>query len=135
MNPQQPPTHRAGGATVEFSMMKTCRFLFLLGALLGLSGCPETPCSSGGSTSAPRGLQPGVILVGEETRLRVSPLLGDACGAENPESPSSLTVEVSGPDNLLVPSQATLGNPPRASATLAFTPDKPGRYHVFAAFD
>ncbi len=114
-------------------MMKICRFFLLLGALLGLPGCPEPPC--GGSIGAPASQQPGVILVGDEARLRVSPVINDGCSTENVESPSSLTVEVSGPDNLPVSSHATLGNPPRASATVTFTPDKPGRYHVFAAFD
>lgn len=116
-------------------MMKTCRFLFLLGALLGLSGCPEPPCGIGGSPPNPGGLQPGVVLMGEEARLRISPLLMDGCGVENPESPSALTVEVSGPDNLPVPSQAALGTSARSSATVIFTPEQPGRYHVFAAFD
>jgi len=116
-------------------MMKTCRFLFLLGSLLGLSGCPETPCFDGGDTSVPPpGANSGVSLVGEEVRMHVSPILSDACGKENPERPSSLTVEVSDPDNLTVPSEAALGNPSSSAATVVFTPDKPGRYHVFAAF-
>lgn len=115
-------------------MMKTCRILLLLGALLGLSGCPELPCNID-SIGVPGVVQPGVILVGEQARMRVSPLLTGACGNETPESPSSLTAEVSGPDNLPVPSEATLGKPARSSGTVTFTPDKPGRYHVFAAFD
>jgi hypothetical protein len=112
-------------------MMKTCRFLFLLGALLGLSGCPDTPCfGSGGST--PRPSSPRLALVGEQVRLQVPPSTDNDCSDEQPES---LSVEVYGPDNLLVPSQGTLGNPASAVATVRFTPDKPGRYHVFAAFD
>ena len=40
-------------------------------------------------------------------------------------------MEVSGPDNLPVPAQHAFGSP----STVTFTPDKPGRYHVLAAFD
>jgi len=118
---------------MEYSMMKTCRFLFLLGALLGLSGCPDTPCFGGGNSvvAAP---QPGVIIVGEQVRLQLSPMLENTCGTLG-ASPESLTVEVYGPDNLPVESQSTLGNPSSTRATVKFTPDKPGRYHVFAAFD
>ncbi|HYI01562.1 hypothetical protein [Hyalangium sp.] len=115
-------------------MTKMCRFLFFLGALLGLSGCPDTPCFGGGSTVAPPS-QGGVILVGEQVRLQVSPTLNSGCGLEAEARPATLTVEVYGPDNQLVESQATLGNPSSALATLKFTPDKPGRYHIFAAFD
>jgi hypothetical protein len=114
-------------------MMMLCRFLFLLGALLGLSGCPDEPCITD-SIGIPTP-QPGVIVVGEEARMRVTPLILGDCGSENPESPHTLSVEVSGPDNLPVPNQSALGKPPRASATVTFTPDKPGRYHVFAAFE
>jgi hypothetical protein len=115
-------------------MMKLFRILFLLGALLGLSGCPGEPCFSD-SIGMPGPASPGVIMVGEETRTRVSPFVPGACGSENPESPRSLSVEVSGPDNLPVPNEAELGKPPRAAATVTFTADKPGRYHVFAAFE
>ncbi len=116
-------------------MMKTCRILFLLGALLGLSGCPEPPCFVGAEPPPLGGGNSGVILVGEQASMRVSPKFSDGCGNETPERPSSLSVEVSGPDNLTVPSEAVLGNPFSASSTVTFTPDKPGRYHVFAAFD
>jgi hypothetical protein len=115
-------------------MTKTCRFLFLLGVLLGLSGCPDTPCINGGSTVSPAS-QAGVILVGERVSLRVSPTLDSGCGLESDVRPATLTLEVYGPDNQLVESQATLGNPSSSSATLTFTPDTPGRYHIFAAFD
>lgn len=115
-------------------MMKLYRFLFLLGALLGLAGCPDEPCFSD-SIGMPGPAQPEVIVVGEEARMRVSPLLPGSCGVANPESPHTLSVEVSGPDNLPVPNQSALGKPPRASATVTFTPDKPGRYHLFAAFE
>lgn len=115
-------------------MMKLCRFLFLLGALLGLAGCPDEPCFTD-SIGLPGPPPPGVIVVGEEASMRVTPLVFGGCGTENPESPQTLSVEVYGPDNLPVPSQSALGKPSRASATVTFTPDKPGRYHVFAAFE
>lgn len=115
-------------------MLKTCRFLLLLGALCGLTGCPDTPCFDGGVGVFP-GLQPGVIVVGEPVRLEVAPSVVGACGQRFDTNPESLTVEVYGPDNQLVASQATLGNPTSALAIVRFTPDKPGRYHIFAAFD
>jgi len=114
-------------------MTKLCRFLFLLGALLGLSGCPE-PCFTD-SIGGPGPTPPAVILVGEPASMRVSPVVFGSCGSELPESPHSLSVEVYGPDNLPVPSQSALGTPPRAAATVTFTADKPGRYHVLAAFE
>lgn len=115
-------------------MLKTCRFLLLLGALWGLTGCPDTQCFDGGVAVFP-GAQPGVIVVGEPVRLEVAPSLVSACGQRFDTNPESLTVEVYGPDNQLVTSQATLGNPTSALAIVKFTPDKPGRYHIFAAFD
>ncbi|KFE60839.1 hypothetical protein [Hyalangium minutum] len=115
-------------------MLKTCRFLLLLGVLWGLTGCPDTPCFDGGVGVFP-GAQPGVILVGEPARLEVAPSAVSACGQQFDTTPESLTVEVYGPDNQPVASQATLGNPTSALAIVKFTPDKPGRYHVFAAFD
>jgi hypothetical protein len=73
--------------------------------------------------------------VGEQVSMGLSPNLADGCRFEPQGTPDTLTVEVSGPDNLPVPAEATLGNPPTATASLKFSPDKPGRYHIFAAFD
>ena len=120
------------------SMLKTWYFLFLLGALLGLSGCPDQTCvADGGVPSTPSSSPPppSLVLVGEQVSLRVSPAFLNTCGTEALESPSRLAVEVYGPDNLLVENQATLGNPATSRATVKFTPEEPGRYHIFAAFE
>ncbi|HEX8702878.1 MAG TPA: hypothetical protein VF815_28845 [Myxococcaceae bacterium] len=115
--------------------MKIHRLLPLLVALAGLTGCPEEPCFSGGGvivTPQP----PGMILVGEETTLRVSPNLGFSdCGSGEIATPESLTVEVYDPDNQLVENESSLGNPSTNLSTLRFTATKPGRHHVFVAFD
>jgi hypothetical protein len=114
-------------------MLKICRFLLLWGALPWLTGCPETPCFGGAIVNP--GPQPGIIVVGEPARLDVAPSLSSGCSNLSDTSPESLTVDVYSPDNLPVASQVTLGNPVSAVSTVKFTPDKPGRYHVFAAYD
>lgn len=113
-------------------MPKIRRFLFL-GALTWLTGCPETPCFDGAIANP--GPQPGIILVGEPARLELAPLMSGACTNAPDTDPESLTVDIYSPDNLSVASQVTLGNPLSAVSTVKFTPDKPGRYHVFAAYD
>lgn len=113
-------------------MLKTCRFL-LLGALPWLTGCPAFPCSDGAVVDP--GPQPGIILVGEPARLEIAPALSSACLNAESADPESLTVDIYSPDNLPVANQVTLGNPVSAVSTVKFTPDKPGRYHVFAAYD
>lgn len=115
-------------------MMTTCRFFLLLGALLGLSGCPGgADCVVDAVPRPPQ--RPGLILVGQEVHLKLTPSVSGMCGGERLELPRSFEVEVSGPDNLPVPSQATLGAPPNTPAHLKFTPDQQGRYHIFAAFE
>lgn len=115
--------------------MNTLRFLCLLGALLALSGCPDTPCP-GGTTEVPTNALTNLILVGENVRLSVSPTTRLDCDGNSIDSnPETLTVELSDPDNLPVESQSALGKPSSRSATIQFTPEKQGRYHVFAAFD
>jgi hypothetical protein len=78
-----------------------------------------------------------VVIVGEQVNLFIAPQIPGGCGTEleAPPVPTNLSVEVAGPDNLPVQHQARIGTPTTSSATLQFTPDKPGRYHVFAAFD
>lgn len=114
-------------------MLKICRFLLLWGALPWLTGCPDTPCFGGAVVNL--GQQPGIILVGEPARLEVAPSLASACSNTADTNPESLTVDVYSPDNLPVANQVTLGNPVSAVSTVKFTPEKPGRYHVFAAYD
>jgi hypothetical protein len=114
--------------------MKIHRLFPLLVALVGLSGCPnEEPCFGSGVVSGQ--IQPGMILVGEETTLRIAPNIVSGCGPEEAPTPTSLTVEVYDPDNLPVEHDSRLGTPTTASNTIRFTARKPGRHHVFVAFD
>jgi hypothetical protein len=113
--------------------MKIHRLLPLLAALPGLTGCPTEPCFSGGvgSTAMP----PGMILVGEETRLQLSPNLQFGCEGTEAATPTSLTVEVYDADNQPVEHQSSLSATSTGAATIRFTARKPGRHHVFVAFD
>lgn len=114
--------------------MKPLRLLPLLVALAGLSGCDgddELCFPNGVGSPAP---PPGMILVGEETTLRLSPILVGGCRTEQP-APESFSVEVNDPDNQPVEHQSALGRPATGSSSIRFTPSKPGRHHVFAAFD
>jgi hypothetical protein len=113
-------------------MMKIHRLLPLLVALPGLSGCPSSPCFDSGVGSSP--MPPGMILVGEETRLLVSPQFQFGCEEEAPASPTSVTVEVYDPDNQPVEHTSSLVST-SLTATILFTARKPGRHHVFVAFD
>ena len=116
--------------------MKLYRLFPLLMALVGLTGCPTEDCFGGGVV-VPQ-MQPAMILAGEETTLRIAPNLGFVgCEGEGQEVaiPASLTVEVYDPDNQLVESHSSLGNPSTSLSTIRFTATKPGRHHVFAAFD
>jgi hypothetical protein len=116
------------------STMKIHRLFPLLVALVGLPGCPDEPCFGGGVS--PIQQQPGVILVGEETTLRVAPILPFSCqSGEEVPTPTSFTVEVYDADNQLVESHSSLSRPSTGLSTISFTPSKPGRHHVFAAFD
>jgi hypothetical protein len=113
--------------------MKPLRLLPLLVALAGLSGCDgdEDACffPDVGASVPP----PGMILVGEQTTVRLSPNLIGGCGTVE-AVPDSLSVEVYDPDNQPVAHSAGLGAPGSASV-IRFTASKPGRHHVFVAFD
>lgn len=116
-------------------MMKAWRILCLLGALVGLAGCPDTPCLV---DVAPGSAASGITMVvaGEPTSLRFSPVIPVDCDTSDRQAlPASLSVEVYGPDNLPVASEASFTGNSRSSATVKFTPTQAGRYHVFAAFD
>ena len=113
--------------------MKLLRLLPLLVALTGLSGCDggDDACffPDVGASVPPS----GIILAGELTTLRLSPNLIGSCGSVQ-AVPDSLSVEVSDPDNQPVENQAALGAP-GSSSVIRFTPSKPGRHHVFVAFE
>ncbi|KFE72187.1 putative lipoprotein [Hyalangium minutum] len=115
--------------------MKLWRCLFLLGALVGLAGCPDTPCVADAPSVGSSGSTPTMVLVGEQVNVRFAPSIAPDCGSSEPQQlPSSLSVEVYGPDNQLVASETVFTSNSRSSATVKFRPEKPGRYHVFAAF-
>jgi hypothetical protein len=116
------------------STMKIHRLFPLFLALAGLTGCPDEPCFGGGVSVSQQ--QPGVILVGGETILRVAPNLSFGCeSGEEVPTPASFTVEVYDADNQPVENHASLARPSTGLSTISFTPSKPGRHHIFAAFD
>src|SRR5687768_7531208 len=97
---------RGGGV----STMKIHRLFPLLVALVGLSGCPETPCFGGGVSVGQQ--QPGMILVGEEASLRIAPNVPFSCeGNEEVPIPTSFTVEVYDADNQPVEHNSSLARP------------------------
>jgi hypothetical protein len=117
-------------------MMKAWRFLCLLGALVGLTGCPETHCAVDVAPPGASSSEISMVVTGEQVSLRFSPSIAPDCGPSEPQPlPSSLSVEVYGPDNQLVPSEVSFIGSSRSSSTVKFTPTQAGRYHVFAAFD
>lgn len=116
--------------------MKLWRCLLFLGALVGLTGCPDTPCVADVPPQGSSGFAPTMVVVGEQVSLRVAPSIAPDCGSSQPQQlPSSLSVEVYGPDNLPVASETVFTSNSRSSSTIKFRPQTPGRYHVFAAFD
>ncbi len=111
--------------------MKTLRLLCLLAAFIPLAGCPGDPCFTD-SIGIPEP-QHQLALVGRQVELTLFPFVPGNCdGSDIPGSPTSLVAEVSDPDYLSVPVQTSLRAP--SSASLRFTPQQPGRYHIFAAF-
>jgi hypothetical protein len=77
--------------------------------------------------------QPAVVLVGQTARLQILPLPPSRCGGSTNARPTSVTAEIEGPEGLLLASQITLGLE-GSSATLEFTPERPGPHHVLVAF-
>ncbi|SEL30521.1 hypothetical protein SAMN05444354_105170 [Stigmatella aurantiaca] len=114
--------------------MSRGRLLALPGALALLVGLPACPDPIGCTTSP--ALPPSVtelMLVGVPTHLTVHAAL-PGCIPEAPR-PSSLAVELSGPDNLPVPVQKAFEPANPTLGVLHFIPEQAGRYHLFAAFD
>jgi hypothetical protein len=114
-------------------MKKIHRLFPLLVSLAGLSGCSEEPCFGAGIVTGT--MPPTMILVGAETAFHAMPSLPDFCRPEEVPTPTSLTVEVTDPDNQPVQHSARLGNPASTPGTIRFTASKPGRHHVFIAFE
>jgi hypothetical protein len=99
---------------------------------LSLCACTSQPCTFSDSIS---NQLPGLLLVGEPSSMFLRSLTGDTCEAKEALMPTGISVEVSDPDQQPVESHVELGVPVRGSATISFTPRKPGSHHVFAAFE
>ena len=116
--------------------MKAWRFLCLLGALVGLAGCPDTDCTVDVAPPGAVNSEISVVVTGEPVSLRFAPSIAPDCDASEPQPlPTAVSAEVYGPDNQLVASEVSFANSSRSSSTVKFTPTQAGRYHVFAAFD
>ncbi|SEU34657.1 hypothetical protein [Stigmatella erecta] len=114
--------------------MSPGRLLAPLGALAllaGLPGCPDPiGCAEG---PAPQPFVMELVLVGAPARVMVQAAM-PGCSPEQTR-PSSLAVELSGPDNLPVPVQKAFDPATPTLSVLHFLPQQAGRYHLFAAFD
>ncbi|MBN1206551.1 MAG: hypothetical protein JXB05_16815 [Myxococcaceae bacterium] len=71
--------------------------------------------------------------MGQKTRLQIEALLSASCGGTTHTRPTSVTAEVEGPGGQLIASQITLAST-GATATLEFTPERPGPHHILVAF-
>jgi hypothetical protein len=105
-------------------------------ALLGLSGCseePSFPCSVPPPEPVPLDEQPGLLRVGQQARLSITPLSpASGCGGAEETWPSAVTAEVEGPEGP-VQSEIALGSQ-GSPAILRFTPERPGPHHLLVAF-
>jgi hypothetical protein len=119
------------------SRVGTLHRVMALLALLGLSGCSEEPsfnCSVVPPAPAQFPEQPGLLRVGQQARLSITPLPpASDCGGADEAWPSAVTAEVEGPEGQPVPSEITLG-PQGSPAILRFTPQRPGPHHLLVAF-
>jgi hypothetical protein len=116
--------------------MSRGRLLASLGALALLAGLPACPgfgqdCAEDPSTRPATFTE--LVLVGTPTRLTLH-ASQSVCAPEETR-PSSLTAELSGPDNLPVPLQQAFNPALPTEGVLHFVPEQVGRYHLFAAFD
>jgi hypothetical protein len=98
---------------------------------LGLCACEPEQCTF---FTPPPDQRPGLFLVNERVSLPLQPLFQDVCEDGKSATPTGISAEIYDPDQLPVENQASL-DPSGQNATLEFTPRKPGRYHIFAAFE
>jgi hypothetical protein len=114
--------------------MSPGRLLAPLGALALLAGLPACPTSSDclAGEAFPPSL-PELLLAGVPAELSVN-AVPFGCAPDG-TVPASLTVELSGPDNLPVPAQKSFNPATPHLGAVRFTPERAGRYHLFAAFD
>lgn len=108
--------------------------LLLLAApvlLLVLPACPPQQCVS---SIPPPSAQPGLFLVDEPVKLPLQPLLDNFCSQEG-TGPTSLFAEILDPDHQPLETQTRVSADPPNMGVVEFTPRKPGRYHLFAAFE
>jgi len=95
-----------------------------------LCACEPEQCTF--FTPAPT-QRPGLFLVNEQVKLPLQPLFQDVCEDGKSNAPTGISAELFDPDQQPVEHRATLDS--TSIATLEFTPRKPGRYHIFAAFE
>jgi hypothetical protein len=113
-------------------MMKRILLAAALTLSLALSSCRQEQCTF---FTSPPFQRPGLFLVNEQVRLPLHPLVQNVCQEDQVDvTPTSFSAEIYDPDQLPVEHQATLAQG-GVSGTLAFTPHKLGRYHIFAAFE
>jgi hypothetical protein len=98
---------------------------------LGLCACEPEQCNF---FALPPEQRPGLFLVNEQVSLPLQPLFQDVCEDGKSATPTGISAELYDPDQLPVEHQAMLEQG-GLSATLEFVPHKPGRYHIFAAFE
>ncbi len=121
----------------EVSMVPhwTCRLALPLVFLIGLTGCPEGEPFEGCSPPIQREAgpaNPGIVRVGEPSRVFALPLIFQAC-SNTSGLPSSATAEITGPGGEALEAQVQLGTP-TSSTAIQFTPAQPGPHHILLEF-
>ncbi|SEU34652.1 hypothetical protein [Stigmatella erecta] len=107
------------------------RLLTLPLLLASLPGCPSGQCLNEGTQVQP--LTPALTLVGARTNLSLSPLL---LGCEEaPKTPSSLLVDVQGPDGQPIEAETRFDPAQPLSGAIAFTAGEAGSYRLRGAFE
>jgi hypothetical protein len=125
---------RAASAGLYAGAMRHIFVLVCVVACWGLAGCSEAeaPCPL---SEIPE-LIPvqGLLVAGKPERMSVMPFAIAGCKGADPSQLFSVSAEVSGPDLLPLPSEATLGKSGKPT-TVDFTPVQPGAHHVLVAFN
>lgn len=118
------------------TVLSRSALLVSVAVLLGLSGCSEEPEPDCTFFPTPPGEvteQPGLLKVGQQVVLFISPTPPEVdCGGDD-AWPSAVTAEVDGPESAPVPSESHVGVR-GAPATLRFTPEHPGPHHLLVSF-
>lgn len=131
---QPSPVRECTPAGLYAAPMRRISVLMCVVVCWGLAGCgePEGPCPL---SEIPE-LIPvqGLLVAGKPEHVEVMPFAVAGCNGTDPSQLFSVSAEVSGPDLMLLPSEARLGKPGQP-ATVDFTPVQPGPHHVLVAFN